>query len=164
MASWAYWQFKTYKDLTTTAGERSEGFYNKDGTLQTKKIKSLTRTYIQYAQGLIKDMHFDANTGDFNAVIKIDTSIEAPTVVYMHKDDENSETAWYPQGYDWTVEAYDKEGPKPEIDIVETGKNYGSFVIKNQEFNGQLVTLKVTAKKSTDDSSAEDSSNHLYQN
>lgn len=53
LASWAYWQFKTYKDLTTTAGEGSEGFYNKDGTLQMKKIKSLSRTYIQYAQGAI---------------------------------------------------------------------------------------------------------------
>lgn len=46
MASWAYWQFKTYNDLTSSAGNRSEGFYNLDGTLQTKKVKSLSRTYI----------------------------------------------------------------------------------------------------------------------
>lgn len=33
LTGWSYWEFKTYKDLTTTAGEGSEGFYNKDGTL-----------------------------------------------------------------------------------------------------------------------------------
>lgn len=33
LISWAYWQFKRNHDLTTTAGERSEGFYNLDGTL-----------------------------------------------------------------------------------------------------------------------------------
>jgi hypothetical protein len=32
-SGWAYWQFKTFKDLTTTAGAGSEGFYDKDGTL-----------------------------------------------------------------------------------------------------------------------------------
>jgi hypothetical protein len=46
LASWAYWEFKTYKDLTISAGDRSEGFYNFDGTLQVKKVKALTRTYV----------------------------------------------------------------------------------------------------------------------
>lgn len=30
---WAYWQFKPYHDLTTSAGNKSEGFYNYDGTV-----------------------------------------------------------------------------------------------------------------------------------
>ena len=30
---WAYWEFKPFHDLTTSAGDKSEGFYNKDGTL-----------------------------------------------------------------------------------------------------------------------------------
>ena len=33
LISWAYWQLKTYKDLTSSAGNRSEGIYNNDGTL-----------------------------------------------------------------------------------------------------------------------------------
>ena len=33
LAGWAYWEFKNYKDLTTTAGTGSEGFYNNDGSL-----------------------------------------------------------------------------------------------------------------------------------
>ena len=33
LVGWAYWQFKTYADLTTSAGTGSEGFWNQDGTL-----------------------------------------------------------------------------------------------------------------------------------
>lgn len=33
LTGWAYWQFKEYEDLTTTASTGSEGFYNKDGSL-----------------------------------------------------------------------------------------------------------------------------------
>lgn len=33
LAGWAYWEFKTYKDLTTSAGVGAEGFYNRDGSL-----------------------------------------------------------------------------------------------------------------------------------
>lgn len=34
LSGWIYWQYKTYKDLTTTAGTSSEGFFNNDGSLQ----------------------------------------------------------------------------------------------------------------------------------
>lgn len=57
-SGWAYWEFKTYKDLTTSAGDRSEGFYNFDGSIQSKKIKALARTYVQYAQGTVKHSKF----------------------------------------------------------------------------------------------------------
>jgi len=40
---------KTFKDLTTTAGDKSEGIYNNDGSLQIKKMKALTRSYIRAA-------------------------------------------------------------------------------------------------------------------
>ena len=46
LASWSYWQFKKYGDLTTTAMTGNEGFYNEDGSLQQDKVKALTRTYI----------------------------------------------------------------------------------------------------------------------
>lgn len=45
MLGWAYWQFKTYADLTTSAGTGSEGFWNQDGTLQDYKVKALARSY-----------------------------------------------------------------------------------------------------------------------
>lgn len=77
LGSWAYWQFKTFHDLTTTAQTTSEGFYNQDGSLQENKVKALTRTYVQYAQGETRRMEF--KDGVFAAEIKIDTSLTAPT-------------------------------------------------------------------------------------
>ena len=45
LVGWAYWEFKKYYDVTTTAGSTSEGFYENDGTLQVNKVKALSRTY-----------------------------------------------------------------------------------------------------------------------
>jgi len=33
LVGWAYWEFKKYYDITTSAGSTSEGFYENDGTL-----------------------------------------------------------------------------------------------------------------------------------
>jgi hypothetical protein len=43
---WAYWQFKTFEDFTTSAREGSEGFYNPDDSLQEWKVKALARSYL----------------------------------------------------------------------------------------------------------------------
>jgi len=37
LASWAYWQYKSFSDFTTTAGTR-EGMFNSDGTPQALKL------------------------------------------------------------------------------------------------------------------------------
>ena len=44
LASWAYWQYKSFGDFTTTGGT-AEGVFNEDGTPQTYKLQALTRTY-----------------------------------------------------------------------------------------------------------------------
>lgn len=62
LTGWAYWEFKTYEDLTTSAGTGSEGFYNPDGTLQLKKVKSLARTYHTATQGTLLSMKFNPAT------------------------------------------------------------------------------------------------------
>ena len=67
LTSWAYWMFKTFQDPTTTAGTGSEGYYNPDGSVQGGKVKLLARTYIQAAQGTIKSMKFDTESGQFAA-------------------------------------------------------------------------------------------------
>jgi len=47
LVGWAYWEYKNFADLTTSAGTGSEGFYNSDGTLQTNKVAALARIYLQ---------------------------------------------------------------------------------------------------------------------
>ena len=43
LAGWAYWEFKNFEDLTTSAGTGSEGFYNNDGSLQAWKVKAMAK-------------------------------------------------------------------------------------------------------------------------
>lgn len=58
LAGWAYWQFKFFEDLTTSAGTGSEGFYNADGSLQDWKVKALARSYLMATQGVPTLNHF----------------------------------------------------------------------------------------------------------
>lgn len=106
LAGWAYWEFKTYKDLTTSAGTRSEGFYNFDGTIQAPKVKALSRSYIKAAQGTTKSMKFDSETGNFEAIVELDLSIEKPTLIHAHQD-TTKEGLWYPYGINMTIESVD---------------------------------------------------------
>jgi aryl-phospho-beta-D-glucosidase BglC (GH1 family) len=64
---WSYWQYKTYKDLTTSAGNKSEGFYNPDGAVQKGKVKALSRPYVQLAQGMILGSKMNRTSGQFTA-------------------------------------------------------------------------------------------------
>lgn len=106
LAGWAYWEFKTYKDLTTSAGTHSEGFYNYDGKLQTGKVKALSRSYVKAAQGTTKSMNFDTTTGNFEAVVQLDLSIEKPTLVHAHQDN-TVDYSWYPHGVNVDITAVD---------------------------------------------------------
>jgi len=67
LVGWAYWQFKYYEDLTTSAGTGSEGFYNQDGSLQDWKAKALARSYLQYTQGVLTKQYFNTETSALDA-------------------------------------------------------------------------------------------------
>ena len=97
LASWSYWQFKKYGDLTTTAGTGSEGFYNADGSLQVDKVTALTRTYIQNTQGTLKALKFDYKTAQFTASFTVDTSVSQPSVIYWNDE------YWYTNGINFSV-------------------------------------------------------------
>jgi len=90
---------KLFKDLTTTAGSGSEGIYNSDGSLQHKKLKALTRTYVQRAQGTILKQKFNAENGEYYAQIEINDSIQEFTEIYMNME------YWYPHGANVTFSA-----------------------------------------------------------
>jgi len=142
---WAYWQFKTYKDLTTSAGDRSEGFYNLDGSIEVMKVKALARTYVQSAQGKIENMKFNSTTAEFTTEIKIDTSINAPTEI--HALIGNSSVAWYPNGVDvhfQTPKAL--HGVDPQIKThVEGSKIF--VTVENKDYNGSSLKINVVPKK-----------------
>jgi len=113
LASWAYWEFKPFHDLTTSAGNRSEGFYAKDGSLQTLTVKALSRTYIKSAQGTILNQKFISDSmggysdsvvpGTFQGSIKIDMSIDSPTEIHALNSNTTADYNWYPNGFDFTI-------------------------------------------------------------
>ena len=79
---WAYWEYKKYKDLTTTAGQSSEGIYEDDGTLQVNKVKALARTYLKAIQGTPKFMKFNADNGVYNAMFTYDATINGASILF----------------------------------------------------------------------------------
>ena len=97
LVGWAYWQFKNYADLTTSAGTHSEGFYENDSTLQHAKVKALARTYLPATQGTPLTLNFDTTSSNFIATFTVNTSITLPTVVYANTE------YYYPNGHSIVV-------------------------------------------------------------
>jgi len=101
LVGWAYWQFKSYSDLTTSAGTNSEGVYNVDGTLQEYKIKALARSYVQSTQGTPTKMKFNSTNGDFTFSYDVDTKNMYPSEGYF------SQEYYYPNGMNYTFKKAD---------------------------------------------------------
>ncbi|KAK7230672.1 cellulase [Aureococcus anophagefferens] len=57
--SWAYWQFKYFRDVTTVSGP-AESFYDADGALQDAKVAALRRTYASAVAGAPASMRYGA--------------------------------------------------------------------------------------------------------
>ena len=126
LVGWAYWQLKTYQDLTTSAGSASEGFYNKDGSLQNQKVKALARTYMLATQGVPKSMNFETSNAEFTSVFTVNTSIKEPTVIYY------STEYWYPHGFDLIVSDATKNLiPETDYTLDQTKDNYLQIIVTN---------------------------------
>jgi hypothetical protein len=145
VSGWAYWQFKTYKDLTTSAGDKSEGLWNKDGTLQQGKLKALTRPYARYAQGYIIYQGVMQDGKGFEVDIYVDTSIEEPTEVLVH-------SLWFPDGFvvsagDSTEAHYLVEGTDYVLGMSEDNLVTVKFI--NHALDGHEVAIYVKHAKET---------------
>ena len=145
LVGWAYWQFKNFEDLTTSAGTGSEGFYNMDGTVQTKKIKALSRTYAQATQGTILSQVFDSKTADYTLKFKLDTFANAPTQIHALHTPVHGMT-WYPHGIDYEVSLSDGTKIENGHVLVQFADNVGYFLFDTEEFNGKDITITIKNK------------------
>jgi endoglycosylceramidase len=151
LVGWAYWQFKNFEDLTTSAGTGSEGFYNKDGSLQTLKVKALSRTYAQATQGKIVSQTFDSKTGDYTLKFTLDTSNipSAPTQIHaLHTPVHGM--SWYPNGVDYDVSLADGTKVEKGHVLVQEADNTTYFLFDTDEFNGQEITIHIKDKVATE--------------
>ena len=140
-AGWAYWEFKNYWDFTTSAGTGSEGFYNMDGSLQDKKIKALSRSYLPYTQGRLTSLKFHADTGDFAAAFVVDTTIAEPSVLFV------SEEFWFKDAK--KVIGLTHNGVQLASEQVEIRNEgvYYYFQVLDEKLNGETLQVAVTPSK-----------------
>lgn len=65
LSSRAYWQYKNYKDITSSGGLDRLSFYP-HGELQSEKLNALATPYAQATGGRLHSMSFDLDTSVFN--------------------------------------------------------------------------------------------------
>lgn len=110
--SWAMWEFKTFcKETEETINSNSQqaafgacktGYgerliWNDDGELNPLPCRKLARTFPAAVAGNITSFSFNATTSRFHVQWSIDTTVSAPTTIYMHFDLN------YPNGVDVNV-------------------------------------------------------------
>ena len=135
LVGWAYWQFKTYADLTTSAGTGSEGFWNQDGTLQDYKVKALARSYMPYTQGILDEMKFNTDTAVFYAQFTFN-STAAESVAYLNQE------YWYISEPDVQVFVNGAELAAADLGAVSSyDNNYYSFDLSTLAQDGDTVTI-----------------------
>jgi len=138
-AGWSYWEFKKYADLTTTAGTGEEGFYNADGSLQNWKVKALARTYLMYSQGVPTKTEFNTQDSIYTAEIRLNTSIEAPTVVYCNGEYH------YPNGHEveLKVDNVPLTADQYTIDGQTQESNYTNITVTDKSLNEKTLSIRV---------------------
>lgn len=136
---WAYWEFKTYKDLTTSAGTGEEGFYNHDGSLQAWKAKALARTYLMATQGTNESFHFDMWSSEFSATFKVDTGIGAFTELYASRE------FYYPNGKQVTVTVDGVELTSSQMESDSSEDNMFKFKVTDASLNGKTLEVRCLA-------------------
>merc|ERR1719353_2728029 len=79
MQSWAYWTMKSFDDITTEGSPFSETLYRANGTLQTKKLRALTRPFAPTVAGVPRSAKFDHRTETFTLEYVTNTPWHAVT-------------------------------------------------------------------------------------
>lgn len=140
VASWAYWQFKGFGDFNSIS-TASSGLYDDEGELNQRKLRALTRTYIQQYQGIPKEVRFDVHTGDFASWFTHDPEIKKPSVLYYH------EKEFYPNGFKVTALFQNETPVRVHTEVKE--KNYLSLTLDNKE-RGEIMLCMTPTLQSAD--------------
>lgn len=139
LVGWAYWEFKNYKDLTTSASTGSEGFYNPDGSLQDYKVKALARSYMMLTQGVPTKQSFDMTTAAFLAEFTVNTDIAGESVLYTNKQ------YYYPNGFNFTVVSKETGAflTADQVTVDLSDNRYVKFLIKDRSLQGKTVVVEL---------------------
>lgn len=92
-------------------------------------------------------MNFDTTTGEFEAVVQLDLSIEKPTLIHAHQD-STVDYSWYPYGVNVNIESVDTNAA-----VNATTNFVGNEVqvtVHQQDLDGSRVRISVSPKSAQD--------------
>ena len=82
--SWCYWQYKYDADITTASPDGAESFYV-NGTLDTGKVKALSRTFAPIIAGTPSVHKFNPDTQEFKLEFQIDENLsDCTTIIFAN--------------------------------------------------------------------------------
>eukprot|EP01130_Rhizamoeba_saxonica_P007725 TRINITY_DN3133_c0_g1_i2.p1 TRINITY_DN3133_c0_g1~~TRINITY_DN3133_c0_g1_i2.p1 ORF type:complete len:515 (-),score=85.88 TRINITY_DN3133_c0_g1_i2:469-2013(-) len=132
--SWAWWQFKSFNDITTAGKGTSESFYDAEGKLQQVKVRYLSRTYATATAGKITTMDFDVKSGKFFMEYELDKEIKQPTEIYLNEK-------WhYPNGFTVNI------SPPHFATWSKTETNRIHINLTPQAISKSLITITILRK------------------
>lgn len=127
LQSWAYWQYKTYEDITTASSSGAESFYV-NGTLDYNKVRALSRTYARATAGVPTVQFFDPITAVFQLGFDIVEGLTSDiTEIYINTD------YYYPSGYSLSL----TEG----LTVVQSPDPSLIWISNGNATNHALVTI-----------------------
>jgi len=133
--SWAWWQFKSFHDITTSGIGTSESFYDENGKLQQEKVAALSRTYAQAVAGKLYNSTFDRPSSRYHLEFQHKKSITQPTEIYLNKK-------WhYPLGYQIII------SPNNAATWKEADINRIFVTVLSTIADGTLITVTITPQK-----------------
>lgn len=138
LQSTSYWQYKSYHDLTTASQPFDESFFRPDGSYQTGKIRTLSRTYAQATAGVPQSMSFDTSSADFTFSYAADAQLAAngvPTIIFLNQD------LWYAPGYDVVV------SPPGAATFTSPKPNFIHVVASSSVVDGAIITVSIHRKQ-----------------
>lgn len=95
MQSWAYWNFKSYDDITTAGSPASEGLYNMNGSVQTQKVRLLSRPFASAVAGFPVQSKFDSRAGVYSLGYRItERLLNGTTEIFING------AVYYPHGHE----------------------------------------------------------------
>eukprot|EP01125_Pyxidicula_operculata_P015605 TRINITY_DN5320_c0_g1_i1.p1 TRINITY_DN5320_c0_g1~~TRINITY_DN5320_c0_g1_i1.p1 ORF type:complete len:517 (-),score=117.21 TRINITY_DN5320_c0_g1_i1:100-1650(-) len=134
LISWAWWQFKSYHDVTTTGIGTSESFYDQNGNLQKEKVMAMSRTYAYAIAGIPSMMNFNPNTNLFKLTYQINKMATKPTEIYLN-------TKWrYINGYTVTINPQNAATWK-----VLDDANHVAIIHAPSVTQGQNITITIAS-------------------
>lgn len=85
-------------------------------------------------------MTFDSKTAFFSSKYTVNTSIAAPTVVYLNTE------YWYPDGYTYTLTANGVKPASKQYTVDSTDPQRLSITVTDKALQGNVINIEVTPK------------------